>query len=147
MATGLGKTTVIALDLDRFLTDQPEAKVLFLCHRVVILNQARQVLEEKLVGHNKSFYTLDKNNIPPDLHEPAFIFSTFQSMHSGSDEDGRWREVFEPYDLITLLLTRVITQRPRHTCLPSLIFSPSSSWASRRRPIFEFALFLGKKSM
>lgn len=116
MATGLGKTTVIALDLDRFLTEQPDARVLFLCHRVEILNQARRVLEEKLSRHNKSFYTFDKFNTPADLHEPTFTFSTFQSMHSGSDEDGRWRDVFEPYDF-----DYIVVDESHHATAPTYL--------------------------
>src|SRR5665213_1378786 len=49
MATGLGKTTVIAADVKRFLSESPGSRILFLCHQNRILDQARERFED-IVG-------------------------------------------------------------------------------------------------
>jgi superfamily II DNA or RNA helicase len=49
MATGLGKTTIIAADVKRFLGENPKARVLFLCHQNDILAQARERFE-RIIG-------------------------------------------------------------------------------------------------
>ncbi len=98
MATGLGKTTIIALVLDRFLTEQPEARILFLCHRIEILEQARGVLEEKLVSHHKTFSTFDTSDLSAEALGADIMFASFQTMHRGNEEEGRWRSIFNPHD-------------------------------------------------
>jgi superfamily II DNA or RNA helicase len=97
MATGLGKTTVIALGLHDFLTEQPEARVLFLCHRVEIIEQAKVVLEEKLAAHDKSFSVFNPDKITVESLGADIVFASFQSMHGRGDNEP-WREVFSPHD-------------------------------------------------
>lgn len=84
MATGLGKTTVVAADVKRFLEEKPDARVLFLCHQNDILAQARERFE-RLIGGNHTFGNFTGEE--QDFHEVTCLFASFQVMH-------RWREAF-----------------------------------------------------
>lgn len=84
MATGLGKTTVLAAEIRRFLADQPDARVLFLCHQNDILAQARERFES-IVGSRYTYGNFTGEN--QDYHEVTCLFASFQAMHG-------WREAF-----------------------------------------------------
>lgn len=78
MATGLGKTTVVAADVKRFMRDKPQSRVLFLCHQNDILTQARKRFEE-IIGpeHTYGNFTGDGEK---DYHEVDCLFASFQVM-------------------------------------------------------------------
>ncbi len=86
MAPGLGKTTVMAADARRLLSQSPEDRVLFLCHQNRILEQSRDRFE-KIVGpdHTYGIFTGEER----DYHEVTCLFASFQAMR-------RWREAFMP---------------------------------------------------
>lgn len=98
MATGLGKTVVMALDLHQFLREQPDARVLFLSHRDEINRQTMHFFESALEQHNIEGHLFKGSAIPDNLHAIPFIFSTFQAMHKDDPDSGRVRELFNPYD-------------------------------------------------
>lgn len=84
MATGLGKTTVVAADVYRFLGENPQARVLFLCHQNDILDQAKERFEQ-LIGKDFSYGKFTGEG--KDFHEVTCLFASFQAMSS-------WREAF-----------------------------------------------------
>jgi superfamily II DNA or RNA helicase len=86
MATGLGKTMVVAADVKRFLADKPDARVLFLCHQNDILQQAQDSFS-KIVGDQYSYGAFTGES--KDYHEVTCLFASFQAMRE-------WREAFLP---------------------------------------------------
>lgn len=86
MATGLGKTTVLASDVKRFMHERPDGRVLFLCHQNDILQQARERFEA-IVGNDYTYG--DFTGEQHDYHEVNFLFASFQAMHN-------WRDAFLP---------------------------------------------------
>lgn len=86
MATGLGKTTVIAADAKRFLEVSPDSRILFLCHQNRILDQARERFE-RIIGSEASYGTFTGES--QDYHEVTCLFASFQAMSN-------WREAFLP---------------------------------------------------
>jgi len=87
MATGLGKTTVVASDVKRFMDENPGSRVLFLCHQNEILRQARQRFKHVLGDGRYSFGTF--NGKTKAGFDADCVFASFQTM-------GNWRDRFEP---------------------------------------------------
>lgn len=94
MATGLGKTTVVAADVKRFLSENPSKRVLFLCHQNDILAQAKQRFEQ-IIGDEYSYgnFTGEEHN----YHAVSCLFASFQTMNN-------WREAFnrDEFDYIVV---------------------------------------------
>ena len=84
MATGLGKTTVIAADVKRYIFENPGTRVLFLCHQNDILQQARTTFEQ-IIGNDSTFGEFTGES--QDYHEVTCLFASFQAMRN-------WREAF-----------------------------------------------------
>lgn len=84
MATGLGKTTVVAADIKRFLADRPDARVLFLCHQNDILTQARERFEN-ILGADYTYGNFTGES--QDYHEVTCLFASLQAMRN-------WRYAF-----------------------------------------------------
>ena len=105
MATGLGKTTVVATDVKRFLKDSPNSRVLFLCHQNRILEQARERFET-LVGPDYTYGNFSGEG-EKDYHEVTCLFASFQVM---SD----WREAFKSDEF-----DYVIVDESRHVMAPT----------------------------
>lgn len=87
MATGLGKTTVVAVDAKRFVQENPGSRILFLCHQNQILRQARERFESILGTEQYTFG--DFNGISKDMHAVTCLFASFQTMKD-------WRQYFSP---------------------------------------------------
>ncbi|MDO8590692.1 MAG: DEAD/DEAH box helicase family protein [bacterium] len=85
MATGLGKTVMVAFDAQRYLKER-RGRVLYLCHKNDILYQARNEFES-VIGLGRSygfFHGREKN-----FHEVDFLFSSFDTMTG-------WLDMFDP---------------------------------------------------
>ncbi len=119
MATGLGKTLVGALDIDAFLDEDPNAKVLFLTHRNEIINQAWGRFGSLLAHRALSYYYLQPNNMPRNLEEKRFVFASFQMMHSGRHQGGDIRSLFAR-DHFDYVLTDEAHHAAAQTFLPTL---------------------------
>lgn len=91
MATATGKTHVAAQDIRHFLADRPEARVLFLCHRNEILDQAEKTFAEILPDHvtHGQIYGGTVED------QAQVVYAGFRQMQS-SYEEGRLFEVFDP---------------------------------------------------
>ncbi|QHN43050.1 DEAD/DEAH box helicase [Candidatus Mycosynbacter amalyticus] len=98
MATGLGKTVMLALDLDRYFEQYPDARVLFLSHRDEINVQAKKFLEKTLGRHAVEGHTFRSDNDPDIALSNSIVFATLQSMHTPIDGLAHAREIFEPDD-------------------------------------------------
>lgn len=85
MATGLGKTVVVAFDVKRYLKER-KSRVLYLCHKNDILYQARNELES-IIGSEKSYGFF--NGREKNFHEVDVLFCSFDTM---SD----WVDIFDP---------------------------------------------------
>ncbi len=94
MATGLGKTNVMAADAKRFLEEHPGSRVLFLCHQNRILDQARERFE-RIIGPDATYGTFTGEE--QDYHKVSCLFASFQVMRE-------WREAFFPdeFDYIVI---------------------------------------------
>lgn len=77
-ATGTGKTMVAAFDFKAYLQEHPNAKLLFIAHRIDILKQAmvkfRQVLRDQNFGELQGDGYVLANN--------KFVFSTIHTLHN-----------------------------------------------------------------
>ncbi len=80
MASGLGKTVVAGFDIRRFLRANPGAKVLYLCHRNPILEQAREELTENILPAKYS-HGFMQGDIK-DIRGVDVLYATFQTMAS-----------------------------------------------------------------
>jgi len=87
MATGLGKTTVVATDVKGYLKEKPDARVLFLCHQNQILRQARGRFEQILGGGEHTFGNFTGES--KDIHAVTCLFASFQTMRD-------WKRNFRP---------------------------------------------------
>ncbi|HSX53252.1 MAG TPA: DEAD/DEAH box helicase family protein [Patescibacteria group bacterium] len=87
MATGLGKTTVVAADVRRFLEEKPNARIAFFCDQNDILDQARQRFEA-IIGPNHTYGNFTGEG-EKDLHEVTCLFASFQAMRE-------WHVAFKP---------------------------------------------------
>lgn len=90
IATGLGKTHMIACDIKDFLEDEPDARVLYLCHIGPILDQASKTFT-KVLG-TESHGQMYGGEIQD---QQQVTFATFQTMGNKLDE-GRVYEAFDP---------------------------------------------------
>jgi superfamily II DNA or RNA helicase len=84
MATGLGKTTVVASDVKKFLQENPDSRVLFLCHQKDILRQARKRFESILPTNSHTFgeYHGDRKDEAP----VTCLFASFQTMRDAKEK-------------------------------------------------------------
>lgn len=87
MATGLGKTTVVAADVRRFLDEKPDARIAFFCDQNDILDQARQRFES-IIGPDYTYGNFTGEG-EKDLHEVTVLFASFQAMRE-------WHVAFRP---------------------------------------------------
>lgn len=76
MAPGLGKTVVSAIDAQYFLKEEPNARLLYLCHTNEVLEQAQKTFE-KVFGNEKECGIF--NGIAKD-DQADFLFASFQTM-------------------------------------------------------------------
>lgn len=76
MATGLGKTYVAAHDVARFRAENPDARVLYMCHNTDILRQARNTFSDALgtTSHGNFFGGTYED-------QEDIVYATFQSMN------------------------------------------------------------------
>lgn len=79
MATGLGKTTVAAVDAEKYMRAHPGAKGLFLAHTNDIIDQAYERFTAIL---GDSVPTSVLGDTKRDKLNPKFIFSTLQTMRN-----------------------------------------------------------------
>jgi|GEM_PF-3339000 len=77
MATGLGKTTIAATDVKRFLDAKPTGRILFLCHRLEILEQAKERFEH-ILGPN--YMTGTYTGAEKSSQEASCVFASFQAI-------------------------------------------------------------------
>lgn len=82
-ATGTGKTMIAAFDFKRFLQTNPDAKLLFIAHRIEILNQSVRTFRQVLRDHNFG-------EVFGGGHQPSSkrnIFATIQTLSNLDFED------------------------------------------------------------
>ncbi len=79
MASGLGKTVVAGLDVRRVLRQQPNARVLYLCHQNDILKQARDTFEHHILPR-RCTHGFVGGSIQ-DMRQYTVLYATFQTMH------------------------------------------------------------------
>jgi len=77
MATGLGKTITVALDVNVWLKDNPNGRVLYVCHQNDILRQARTTFEAVIDG-NPNHYGY-YHGLAKESHS-QILFASFQTM-------------------------------------------------------------------
>ncbi len=100
MACGLGKTITAALDVEQFLLEHPESRVLYLCHNGEILAGTRQKFEAYFgPRYSYGFFMTYANKIEADdtLKKPTFLFASFQTMN-------RRRKQFAPDEFDYILI-------------------------------------------
>ncbi len=85
MASGLGKTLTANFDVQQFLQDSPNARVLYLCHQESILLQSKQKFQ-KTFGEEYSYGMFTGNY--KTSHAVTFLFATLQSMRDHREEYG-----------------------------------------------------------
>lgn len=83
MASGLGKTLTTAFDLGQFLQEQPNARILYLCHQEIILTQSKDKLKS-FFGEEYS-YGLFAGSYKT-MRSVTFLFATFQTMRDHREE-------------------------------------------------------------
>lgn len=90
LATGLGKTHIVAHDIAGFRQDNPSAKILYLCHNGDILAQARKTLESIVpdVTHG-NIYAGEFED------QEDITYATFQTLNI-KGESSRNFQVFDP---------------------------------------------------
>lgn len=91
VATGVGKTYAIAHDIKKYLEQKPDARVLYLCHKGQVLEQARDTIADVIdpaVSHG-NFYKGQYED------REQIVYATFQQMTGGSD-DARNYQAFDP---------------------------------------------------
>lgn len=77
MASGLGKTLTIIFDLQQFLQEWPNARILYLCHQESILAQSKAKFK-KVFGDEYSYGML--TGYHKTTRAVTFLFATFQTM-------------------------------------------------------------------
>jgi len=77
MASGLGKTVTVALEIKNWLNEGHRGRVMYLCHNNDILSQAKTTFEAVVGGHYTYgfFHGQEKN-----LHQVNFLFASFSTM-------------------------------------------------------------------
>jgi|GEM_PF-517694 superfamily II DNA or RNA helicase len=86
MATGLGKTLTVAWDVQRWIQEHPQSKVLFLCHQNRILGKARGDFQEIIGGDPTlyGFYHGDQKD-----RNAKYLFGSFQTFAERYSEFGK----------------------------------------------------------
>jgi superfamily II DNA or RNA helicase len=77
MAPGLGKTYIAARDAQEYLRDDPNSRILYLCHNTDILRQARRTFEEVLgtdIGHGSVFEGQSND-------QQQVVYASFQTLN------------------------------------------------------------------
>ncbi len=74
MASGLGKTMTAIFDIERYLRDHPDSKVLYLCDSVPILQQVKEEFKA-FFGEEYSYALLDNKHTPK--RKVNFLFGSF----------------------------------------------------------------------
>ncbi len=77
MASGLGKTLTIIFDLQQFLQEHPNARILYLCHQEPILAQSKAKFK-KVFGDECSYGMFTGHH--KTARAVTFLFATFQTM-------------------------------------------------------------------
>jgi superfamily II DNA or RNA helicase len=77
MATGLGKTTIAAVDARNYMQANPGSKGLFLAHQNAIIHQAR---ERFVLIFDDDYSTAHISGVRAKIPKTDFIFSTLQTM-------------------------------------------------------------------
>ena len=77
MATGLGKTVTVAFDVKRWIMENPNKRVLYLCHQNDILRHAHTRFEAIIGGEDEryGFYHGESKKL-----DAQFLFASFQTM-------------------------------------------------------------------
>lgn len=83
MASGLGKTLTAIFDLQQFLQDCPNARILCLCHQESILLQSKAKFQ-KFFGEEYSYGMFTGTYKTSRI--VTFLFATFQTMRDHRDE-------------------------------------------------------------
>ncbi len=91
VATGVGKTYAVAHDIKKYLYKKPDARVLYLCHKGQVLEQARNTISD-VVGPEVSHGNFYKNQYED---QEQMTYATFQQMGGRSDE-GKNYHAFNP---------------------------------------------------
>ncbi|MBR3414501.1 DEAD/DEAH box helicase family protein [Candidatus Saccharibacteria bacterium] len=78
MASGLGKTLTAVFDVKEFLKDNPNARVLVLCHSADILGQIKEVFRGEF-GDEYSYGMYNTNE--KATHRTDFLFANLQSVY------------------------------------------------------------------
>ena len=91
VATGVGKTYATAHDIKKYLDQKPDARVLYLCHKGQVLEQARETIADLLSPQTThgNFYG-GKNEGAEQI-----VYATFQAMAAGGSESRKYEE-FDP---------------------------------------------------
>lgn len=91
VATGVGKTYATAHDIKKYLDQKPDARVLYLCHKGQVLEQARETIAD-LLGPQTTH-----GNFYGGKNEGAeqIVYATFQAMAAGGSESRKYEE-FDP---------------------------------------------------
>ncbi len=90
IATGLGKTFIVASDVELFLKEHPDDRVLYLCHKAHVLEQASQEFSE-VTGTSSHGHMFGGEY----QDQEQLVFATFQSMGRKLG-GGRVFEAFDP---------------------------------------------------
>lgn len=77
VASGLGKTVIMAFDTLNFRKQFPKARVLYLCHQNQIISQSRGTFE--VINGNTCTYG-NYNGLERTAHSVDFLFASFQTM-------------------------------------------------------------------
>lgn len=83
MASGLGKTLTAIFDLQQFLQEYPNARILCLCHQESILLQSKAKFH-KFFGEEYSYGMFTGTYKTSRI--VTFLFATFQTMRDHRDE-------------------------------------------------------------
>ncbi|HTE57716.1 MAG TPA: DEAD/DEAH box helicase family protein [Verrucomicrobiae bacterium] len=95
MYPGGGKTNMAAIMADRWLSENPEKRVLYLCHDTRLLSQARARFKHILGDEEYTYGTFTGEE--KDWDDPTFMFASFQTM-----QQQNWQEYFadQEFDLV-----------------------------------------------
>lgn len=91
VATGVGKTYAVAHDIKKYLDEKPDARVLYLCHKGQVLEQARETIKD-VVDSKVSHGNFYKNQC--DTQEQV-TYATFQQM-AGKSNGAKNYQAFDP---------------------------------------------------
>lgn len=91
VATGVGKTYATAHDIKKYIDQKPDARVLYLCHKGQVLEQARETIADLLSPQTThgNFYGGQNED------SEQIVYATFQAMAAGGN-GARKYETFDP---------------------------------------------------